>query len=141
VCRGVEAFFPLSVTQRKWGERKVTLEVPLFSGYVFVHISYRERLSVLTASGVLRIVSFNGRPSPVAEEEMLALRSVSGQMSVEPYRFLTTGRKVRISSGALEGLEGVVVKRKGSIRFIISIQAIQQSIAVEVSAADVECIH
>jgi transcription antitermination factor NusG len=139
--RGVDTFLPLHVVTHKWGERKATVELPLFSGYVFVNIRYCERLTVLKAVGVLRIVSFNGLPSPVADEEILALRSVIGMESVEPYKFLATGRKVRISSGALEGLEGVVVKRKGNIRFIVSVQAIQQSIAVEVSASDVQCIR
>jgi transcription antitermination factor NusG len=138
--RDVDTFLPLQVALHKWGLRKVAVELPLFSGYVFAHIPYRERATVLTAAGVIRIVSFNGLPFPVADEEIRVLRSVSGLPSVQPYRFLTVGRKVRISSGALEGLEGIVVKRKSGIRFIVSVQAIQQSIAVEVSAADLQCI-
>jgi transcription antitermination factor NusG len=139
--REVDTFLPLQVAVHKWGERKVTVELPLFPGYVFAHIPYRERLTVLTANGVLRIVSFNGLPSPVADEEIQTLRSLSVLPSVQPYRFLEAGRRVRISSGALEGLEGIVVKRKNSIRFIVSVQAIQRSLSVEVSAADLRCIQ
>jgi transcriptional antiterminator NusG len=138
--RTVESFLPLQIEARKWGERKVTVEVPLFSGYVFARFAYRDRLKVLTLGGVLRIVSFNGLPFPLLDEEIMALRSVSGMPSVQRHQFLEAGRRVRINSGALEGLEGVVVKRKSNIRFVISVQAIRQSIAVEVSERDLQCI-
>jgi transcription antitermination factor NusG len=138
--REVDSFLPLQVAMHKWGNRRVSVELPLFPGYVFAHIPYCEKLTVLTTNGVLRIVSFNGLPSPVSDEEIQALRSVSELPSAQPYRFLAVGRKVRVRSGALEGLEGIVVKRKNSIRFIVSVQAIQQSLSVEVSAEDLQCI-
>lgn len=138
--REVDSFLPLQVAVHKWGARKVTVELPLFPGYVFAHIPYREKLTVLTANGVLRIVSFNGQPFPVSDEEIEALRSLGALKSVQLCRYLAVGRRVRISSGALEGLEGIVAKRKNSLRFIISIQAIQQSLSVEISAEDLQCI-
>lgn len=141
VPRNVESFLPLQVDARKWGERKVTVEIPLFSGYVFARFPYRDRLKVLTLGSVLRIVTFNGLPLPVSDEEIMALRSVSGMPSMQRHRFLEAGRRVRINSGALVGLEGVVVKRKSNIRFVISVQAIRQSIAVEVSERDLQCIN
>jgi transcription antitermination factor NusG len=138
--RGVEMFLPLQIVMHKWGDRKVVVELPLFTCYVFAHIPYLERLSVLKANGVLRMVSFNGLPSPVDDEEIEALRRASGLPLVEPHEFLTVGQRVRINSGAFEGLEGIVVRQKNSIRLIVSVQAIQQSIAVEISAADLQSI-
>jgi transcription antitermination factor NusG len=137
--RGVETFLPLRLDVRKWGNRNALVEFPLFSGYLFTHILCRERLKVLTVRGVIRIVSFNGMPSPVADQEIIALRGVSGQASIKPHKFLEVGRKVRIQSGPLRGLEGVVVKRKSNIRMIVSVQAIRQSISVEISESNLQC--
>jgi transcription antitermination factor NusG len=102
-------------------------------------MALRDRLKVLQVPGVAHLVGFSGTPVALPDSEVDALRA--GQASgvrVEPYPFLTTGRRVRIKSGPLEGMQGILVQRKGKCRVVISIELIQRSVAVDADAADVE---
>jgi transcription antitermination factor NusG len=137
--RSVEQFVPLYESVRRWKDRKVRLQLPLFPGYVFVRLALRDRLQVLGVPGVARLVGFNGLPSALRDEEIEAIkRSLVCGLRAEPHPYLTVGRRVRIVRGPLMGMEGLIVRRKKGIRFIISLELIQRSVAVEIEAADLE---
>lgn len=139
--RSVEYFLPLYSSVRRWSDRRVQIELPLFPGYVFVRLALRDRLRVLQIPSVVRLVGFNGRPTALPDEEMEALRSgLCQRLRAEPLPFLTVGRRVRIRSGPLEGLEGILLRRRGKIRFVLSVELIQRSIVVDVDTADVELV-
>lgn len=139
--RSIEHFVPTYETVRRWKDRRKRLELPLFPGYVFVRVAVEERLSVLVVPGVVRLVGFDNRPVPVADEEIESLRTiVNRRLRPEPHPFLPVGRKVRIRRGALEGVTGILVRKKGRVRLLISVDLIRQSAAVEVDSADVEVI-
>jgi transcription antitermination factor NusG len=139
--RGVEHFLPQYESVRKWKDRKVRLQMPLFPGYVFVHLALQNRLSVLQVPGVARLVGFAGRPSPVPEEEFAKIRGFLKQgLRAEPHPYLKLGRRVRVRSGPLEGMEGIVLRRKNGCRLVISLELIQRSIAVDVNSTDVEAV-
>jgi transcription antitermination factor NusG len=139
--RSIENFVPTYETVRTWKDRRKRLEMPLFPGYVFVRVAIEERLSVLVVPGVVRLVGFDNRPVPVADEEIESLRMiVSRKLRPEPHPFLPLGRKVRIKSGALEGVTGILVRKKGCARLLISIDLIRQSAVVEIDSADAEAI-
>jgi len=94
---------------------------------------------VLEVPGVLAIVGGTGRePAPLPEVEINALRTGLHLRQVEPHPFLTVGERVRIRSGALAGMEGVVVRMKNALRVILTMDLILQSIAVEVDARELE---
>jgi transcription antitermination factor NusG len=112
--------------------------LPLFPCYIFVHFSLDNRLRVLQLLGVLKFVSFQGRPAVLAASDIEILRNGLDQASAEPYPYLTVGRRVRIHSGPVAGLEGVLVRRKNKIRVVVSIDSIQRSMAVEVDASEIE---
>ena len=140
--REVEHFLPLYTSVRRWKDRRVMLELPLFPGYVFVHMVLGDRLQVQTVPGVARLVGFDGTPAALPEEEIGALRTSLGRaIQAEPHPYLTAGRRVRMKSGPLAGMEGVLLRRKGSFRLVISIDLIQRSVAVDAEAADVELIR
>ena len=137
--RSVEHFLPLYESLRRWKDRRVRLEMPLFAGYVFVRIALRERLRVLQLPSVVRLVGFGGHPIALADAEIQSLRSGLGpQLRAEPHPFLTVGRQVRIKSGPLAGLEGILLRRKGGYRVVVSIGLIQRSIIADTDIADVE---
>ena len=138
--RGIEHFLPIYRSQRKWSDgSRVTLDLPLFPGYIFVSIKRFERVRVLEVPGVLAIVGGTGRePAPLPEVEINALRTGLHLRQVEPHPFLTVGERVRIRSGALAGMEGVVVRMKNALRVILTMDLILQSIAVEVDAREIE---
>jgi len=139
--RSIEHFVPTYETVRTWKDRRKRLEMPLFPGYVFVRVAIEERLRVLVVPGIVRLVGFENRPVPVADEEIESLRTiVDRRLRPEPHPFLPVGRKVRIRRGALEGVTGILVRKKGRVRLLISVDLIRQSAAVEVDSADVEAI-
>ncbi|PYX59077.1 MAG: NusG-like protein [Acidobacteria bacterium] len=136
--REVEHFLPLYSSVRRWKDRRVTLETPLFAGYVFVRLALRDRLRVLQVPSVVRLVGFNGQPAALPDSEMEIMRSgLSPSSGAEPHPFLTVGRHVRITGGPFAGLEGVLRRRKSGARVIVSLGLIQRSVAVDVDIADV----
>jgi transcription antitermination factor NusG len=136
--RQVEHFLPLYSSVRRWKDRRVQLDLPLFPGYVFVRLALRDRLRVLQVPSVVRLVGFNGLPTALPDEEMEILRSGHCQsLHAEPHPFLTVGRRVRITGGPFAGLEGVLKRKKSSLRVVVSLELIQRSVAVDVDAADV----
>lgn len=135
--RGVESFLPLYESVRNWKDRRVRLQMPLFPGYVFVHLALKNRLRVLQVPGVARLVGFNGLPAPLPEEEMRILQTGLTQTSrAVPHPFLSVGRRVRISAGPFAGLEGLLRRRKNELRVVVALELIQRCVAVEVDAAD-----
>jgi transcription antitermination factor NusG len=136
-ARSVQHFLPLYSTVRRWKDRKVKLELPLFAGYVFVKMALRDRLRVQQIPGVANLVSFGGVPAALSAAEVDALRtSLSNGLRIEPHPYLVAGRKVRLRSGPLAGLAGTVVRRKAGARFVVSVDLIQRSLAVELDEAD-----
>jgi transcription antitermination factor NusG len=136
--REVEHFLPLYSSVRRWKDRRVQLEFPLFRGYVFVRLALCDRLRVVQIPSVVRLVGFGGLPTALPDTEMEIMRSgLSQSLHAEPHPFLTAGRRVRITSGPFAGLEGVLKRRKNNLRVVVSLDLIQRSVAVDVEAADV----
>src|SRR5258708_17093758 len=136
--REVEHFLPLYSSVRRWKDRRVTLDLPLFPGYVFVRLALRDRLRVVQIPSVVRLVGFNGLPTALPDTEMEIMRSgLSQSLRAEPHPFLTVGRRVRITNGPLAGLEGALKRKKSSLREVVSLNLIHSSLAVDVDIADV----
>ena len=137
--RDVECFLPLYKSVRRWKDRRVLLQLPLFPGYVFVRLPLKERLRVLEVRGVACLVGFNSHPIPIPAREIEAIgNALRHDFSADPHPYLATGHRVRIKGGPLEGLSGILLRKKGNWRLVMSIDAIKQSVAIEVDADDVE---
>ena len=141
-ARSVEHFLPLYESVRRWKDRRVQLQLPLFPGYVFVRLALRDRLQVLEIPSVARLVGFNGTPAALPDAEIEALKAglESGVRAV-PHPYLKVGRRVRIISGPFEGLEGVLIRKKNELRFVISLDLIQRSVLLDIEASSVEPMY
>jgi len=140
--RAVEYFLPVYASVRRWKDRRVTLQLPLFPGYVFVRMALRDRLRVQEVPGVARLVGFDGTLAALPEEEIEALRvSLGNGVRAEPHPYLRVGRWVRVKGGPMTGMEGILVRRKGKLRVVVSIEQIQRSVAVEMDEADLELLR
>ncbi|HZT70966.1 MAG TPA: UpxY family transcription antiterminator [Terriglobia bacterium] len=137
--KGIETFLPLYETVRRWKNGDHRVQLPLFPGYAFARIELDDRLAVLKVPGVVRLVGFNGTPVPLEDAEVEGLREMlaSGVRAV-PHPYLTEGRRVRITAGPLAGREGILVRRKGAVRVVISIDLIQRSVLVDLDASELE---
>jgi transcription antitermination factor NusG len=137
--RSVENFLPLYSSVRRWKDRRVTLQLPLFPGYIFMRMALRDRMKVVQIPGVARLVGFNGSPAALQEEEIVTLkRGLESIAHAEPHPYLTVGRRVCIKHGPLAGLEGILLRWKGSWRVVISLHLIQRSVRVDIDASDIE---
>jgi len=135
--RAVEHFLPLYASVRRWKDRRVRHELPLFPGYVFVRLALRDRLRVLQIPSVVRLVGFGGLPAALPDEQVDILRAgLAGQLRAEPHPFLTVGRRVRVVCGPLAGMEGIIVRKKKQLRFVVSLELIMRSVSVDISEGD-----
>ncbi len=136
--RGIENFLPLCETIHRWKNGRHRVQLPLFSGYVFVRIALRDRLRALQVPGLVRLVGFNGLPYPLPESDIDGIRNaVSAGVVAEPYPYLTAGTRVEICRGPLQGLTGILLRRRNGFRVVLSLDLIMRSIVVELDAADV----
>jgi transcription antitermination factor NusG len=137
--RQIESFLPLYRKVHHWTKRsRVILELPLFPNYVFVHITPQQRVSLLAVPGVLGIVGRGHISSALSDTEIESLRTGLKLDKFEPYPYLVAGERVRIRAGSMEGMEGILVRKKNELRVVLTLDLIQRSVAVEVDAEDVE---
>jgi len=133
--QGYECFLPVYKCRRRWSDRVRAVEMPLFPGYVFCRFMPRFRVTILKAPGVLRIVGFGYTPTPIDDPEIAAIqRVVYSGFGLSPHPFLRVGQQVRITSGSLSGLEGLITDVRRD-RLILSINLLQRSVAVEIDSA------
>jgi transcription antitermination factor NusG len=139
--RGLEVFLPTSAQERVWKNRqRVQLQVPLFPSYVFVQLAAGERSKVLGAPAVLRILGNAGGPQPIPDGVVELLRAEPFRNRLHRESEIAVGQKVRIRSGAMQGVEGVLVRKKSRLWFVLSIDLISQRATMEVQAEDIECL-
>jgi len=138
--RQIEHFLPLYRVQSKWKDgSKVDIQLPLFPGYLFVHIVREQRTGVLNLPGVLRILHGVGHEPPSLDStEIESLRDGLHLRHARPHPLLIAGERVRIRSGALTGMEGIVIRTKSLFRVVITLKLLMQSIAVEIAGDDLE---
>ena len=135
----IDCFFPVYKSVRRWKDRRKELELALFPSYVFVHIGLPERLQVLRLPGVVQLVGFRGKPAKLSDAEIERLRmGVASHTSLHPHPYIKAGKRVRVRSGPMAGLEGILVRRRGAVRVVLSIDLIMRSVAAEVDEADIE---
>ena len=136
--KGIEQFLPTYHRISQWKDRKKRIEVPLFNGYCFARISWRERLLALEVPGVVGIVGQGGQSETISEEEIEALRSlkVSG-LPYNPHPWLKEGMMVQVIRGPLMGLQGILIHIGSHCRLVIRVNLIKQGSAVEINADEV----
>ncbi len=137
--RGMQVFLPLYSAVHRWKDRHKELLLPLYPGYVFLRDRLDRRLQILTTPGVHSIVGTAGGPEPIPECEMDAVkRVIENSLAVEPHPFLRCGDRVRVTHGPLEGIQGILLRKKNALRLVLSVEMLMKSVAVEIDASMVE---
>lgn len=130
---GLEAYVPLYRSRRNWSDRVKTVELPLFPGYVFSRFAFENRFQVIRNASVISIVGFGGVPAPISEEDIVFMRLLAAQGSgIVPWPVLHFGERVRVRTGPLDGLEGILVREKGRYRVVVSVDILNRAVAMEI---------
>lgn len=137
--KGFHVFLPLYESMRRWKDRSKLLSLPLFPCYVFVKGGHERKLQVVSTPGVHMILYHGDQVAVIPEDQMAGIRRlVEGRFRVEPHPFLRCGQRVRVLRGALQGVEGILIRKKNLCRLVLSVDMLAQSVAMEVNASDVE---
>lgn len=137
--KGHNVFLPLYGATRLWRRRPMQLQLPLFPGYLFIQGGIDRQLQILSTPGIISIVKSGGLPAIVPPEQIAAVRRiVENSTRVEPHAFLQCGDRVMVTSGSLQGVEGILVRAKGAFRLVVSMELLGRSAAVEI---DVSCVQ
>ena len=140
-AKSITHLLPLWRKRSIWKDRVKFVDVPLFSGYLFGYFALQDKVAVLETVGVARLVGINGKPMPIPEEQIVAVRTMmEHRLPCTPHPYLVEGMRVRIKFGLLAGIEGILVQKKQRHRLVINVDAIQQAIAmtIEVDSATIE---
>lgn len=137
--KGLQVFFPSYEAIHRWSDRKKRVTLPLFPGYLFFANEIERRNQVISTPGVNGIVEVGKVPAEIPHSEIVAIRRmVESTLRVEPHPFLNDGDRVRILAGPLQGLEGIVLRKKDALRLVLSIDLLGRSAAVEIDGCVVE---
>jgi transcription antitermination factor NusG len=137
--KGHTVYAPTYPALHRWKDRMKWVSLPLYPCYVFVKGGLERKLEIITTPGVFSIVGTSGGPSPIPDVDIESVRRIlESRSQVEPYPYLNCGDRVRIAHGPLEGIEGILVRKKGSYRLVLSVELLRKSVAVEVEEASVE---
>lgn len=137
--RNLESFLPLCSSVSRWKNGcRVVVDRPLFPNYVFVHVRRREAVKVLQVPGVLSVVSAGREPVALPYAEIESLRAGLPQHHFEPHPYLAVGEKVRIATGSLAGMIGILVRKKNQSRVVLTLDLIRQSVSVEIGMDEIE---
>jgi len=140
--KGFEVFLPLYSATHRWKDRNKQLLLPLFPCYVFLRGGLERRLDILTTPGIHMLITRGGYPAAVSDEEIYWVRQlVEKAVRVEPHPFLKSGDRVRVKSGPLTGVEGILVRKKNLFRLVVSVEILGKSAAAEVDSSMVERIN
>jgi len=137
----VETFLPLREVISQWKDRKRRVQFPLFPGYMFVHANIEDRLSILKTPGIVRLLGASGKPLPVPDEQVEAIRKLlESKLPFDPYPYFRKGKKVIVINGPLQGVTGIILERRGLSRLILSVDLIKRAVSVEIDNENVELI-
>ena len=133
--KNIESYCPMFKERRQWSDRKKWVYFPLFRSYVFANIEIKENIYVLQTIGVIKIVKFQEKISIIPDQVIDNIKNIiEGEYNVEKADYFIKGDEVRVVSGPLKDLDGVVLDSRGTNKVIIKIEAIQQAFSVEISS-------
>lgn len=141
--KGVDNYLPIVPKVHQWSDRRKKVDLPLFPCYAFVHIfpSPEQRVQVLRIPGVIQFLGGGGQGLPIPDRQIEDIRTLLiSKIALDPYPFLKVGQRVRISGGSLDGIEGILVRRNGSSRLVISVDSLERSLSLSVEGFEVEAV-
>jgi transcription antitermination factor NusG len=142
-AKGIDVYLPALSEVHQWKDRAREIETPLFRGYLFVRLtdSLDARWQVLRSSGVVRILGRGAESEPVPDPEIEGIRKLlQTRIPFARHDYLREGVRVRVRHGALQGVEGILLRVRNQSRLVISVELLSQSVSTEIDADNAELI-
>jgi transcription antitermination factor NusG len=137
----IETFLPTIPRWSRWKDRKKKIDWPLFPGYLFVRTDPEQTLPIRMCTGVVSIVSFQGKPAPIPAFEIDGIRRlIESDLQFDPCPFVREGDRVEVVHGPLKGVVGRLMRKGPHARLVLSVDLIAQAVSVTVDAADVRAL-
>jgi len=134
--KGYQQYLPIFRVKKRWSDRIVETELPLFPGYVFCRFNSKKRVPILSTPGVLAVVGLGTEAKAIPDAEIEAVeRVVLSGFAAGPCPFIGEGQRIRIKQGPLESVEGILLRRKSEWRLVVSITMLQRSVSIEIDAS------
>ncbi len=136
--KDVEVFLPTISRWSRWKDRKKRIDWPLFPGYCFARFDPGNLLTIVSSPGVANVVSFEGKPASIPDEEIEGIRRlVMSGLQYDPCPFIKEGSLVEVIHGPLKGVVGRLEKKASHARLVLSVNLIGRAVSVTIDAADV----
>jgi transcription antitermination factor NusG len=140
--KGVEVLLPLQKVVRQWRDRKKTLSLPLFPSYLFVHSNLEDKWRILNTPGIFFLVESQGRASTIPLEEIESIRRlVASGLPAQAHPYLTSGDRVQICAGPLQGVTGILDRFKNQSRVVINVEVLQKAVSIEVEFSNLRRVQ
>ncbi len=140
--KGIECFLPTYESIRYWSDRKKKIELPLFSCYLFVKITLKEKMNALQTDGAVHFVVFENMPAPIPDYQINSLKKIiDNKMPIAHVNDWSVGQKVEVKSGPLKGVQGKIQKIKNKSQLIVLIDALSQAVSVEIDDKEVKLFY
>jgi transcription antitermination factor NusG len=141
VARSVDCYLPLYTERRRWTDRAVVVQRPLFPGYVFTRFTPQERISVISTPGVLQVLG-DAAHDRVSGDEIERIQSgLAGGLSLRPDAGVAIGTRVLVCNGVFAGSQGMVKELRHQCRVVLSVAGVQQFFSLEVHLDDLELLQ
>ena len=135
--KGYEAFTPTYLERRPYSDRIRKVDAALFPGYVFCRFQPADLWPVVNTPAVQKVLTVAGQPAVISDCEIEAVRRTAEAGNARPHPYLNIGQRVRVQTGALTGVEGLLISFKGSDRLVISAHLLQRALSVELDGHQV----
>jgi transcription antitermination factor NusG len=141
VARSIDCYLPLYSEHRRWTDRNVVVQRPLFAGYVFTRFTPQEHISVISTPGVFRVLG-DAAHHRVSTDEMAKIQAgLAAGLSLRPHAGVPIGTRVRVCNGIFTGAYGVVKELRHPCRVVLSVVGVQQFFSLEVQMDDLEIVR
>ena len=128
----IEFYLPSIIVTKKWSDRRKKIEVPLFNGYIFIHSSEKDRLLAVRQEGVVKTITFLGKPSIIPDDQIANLRRM---LSETPDVFVSDkieiGTQIKIVGGPFEGVVGIVKEADSENWLFVNIDILNRAVSVK----------
>lgn len=138
----IESYLPLLRTLKQWKDRKKLVDIPLFNSYIFVYVDVLEQFKVRQVQGIVKFVSFEGKPTSIPNEQIKSLKLLlqSTEKFEIGYEKIELGEEVEVYKGTLKGFRGTLAKYKGKKKVLLRIDALNQYLMIEIQISNLKKI-